>query len=61
MTPMTRLINPYSQTDMQMSEDEGDEGAQSNVGEDEVDPQEEEELSEKEDELEEEVCLLLTA
>lgn len=45
---------------MQMSEDDGDEGAQSNVGEDEVNPDDEEELSEKEDELEEEeqVCSL---
>ncbi|KAK7694534.1 hypothetical protein QCA50_001720 [Cerrena zonata] len=41
-------------SDMQMSEDDGDEGAQSNVGEDEVNPDDEEELSEKEDELEEE-------
>ena len=36
-----------------MSEDEGDEDAQSNIGEDEVN--DEEELSEKDEELEEEV------
>ena len=41
------------QADMQMSEDEGDEDAQSNIGEDEVN--DEEELSEKDEELEEEV------
>ena len=36
-----------------MSEDEGDEDAQSNIGEDEVN--DEEELSEKDEELEDEV------
>ena len=41
------------QVDMQMSEDEGDEDAQSNIGEDEVN--DEEELSEKDEELEDEV------